>query len=392
MGRANKPKGNKRTPNTIVSLFSGAMGLDVGLERAGFSVRVTLEINKVALETVRLNRPHLPVISKSIRKTPSQEILREAGLRKGQITVLSAGPCCQSFSTVGSRGSLSDDRGSLFREFCRVVRETRPRFFVMENVKGILSAAVRHRPLDKRGPGFPTLHKDEQFGSALKRIKSQLARLGYYVVFGLVNAADYGVPQKRWRVFFIGSRDGEDICIPPPTHCDTAQRSAENNLRDWVTLRQALKGVQARRWLPFADDRLELLRHLKAGQNWRSLPRSLHREALGAAFKSWGGRSGFCRRLRWDEPTPTITTAPDGRATMLCHPTVIRPLSVEECAAIQQFPKDWEFAGKVSGQYVQIGNAVPLGLGAAIGRALKRTMRSTAQRGLTTSNYRLLEG
>jgi len=387
MGQRGKKAGRRRKQNTVVSLFSGAMGLDLGLESAGFSVRVGLEVNKVAIETIKANRPRLPLIEKSIRETSAEEILEKAALRKREITVLAGGPCCQSFSTAGRRRSLSDDKGSLFLEFCRVVRETRPRFFVMENVKGILSAAVKHRPLDERGPGFPPLSADECLGSALERIRAELAKLGYYVIFGLLNAADYGVPQRRWRVFFIGSRDGETVHMPRPTHCAPAQRKAKSGMRRWVTLRKALKGVRSRKWAELSKDRLHLVSRLEAGQNWSDLPVRLHRKALGGALDSWGGRTGFCRRLRWDEPPPTLTTAPDGRATMLCHPTADRPLSIEEYAVLQQFPKDWKFQGSITGQYIQIGNAVPVGLGRSIGRMLRRTMASTAQRGLTSTNY-----
>ena len=366
-----------------MSLFSGAMGLDLGLECAGFRTRVVLEINKAALETIKTNRPRLPRVEESIQDTSTKELLEKAGLTRDQVTVVAGGPCCQSFSTAGKRGSLSDPRGNLFREFCRVVRDTQPRFFVMENVKGILSAAVKHRPLNKRGPGHPHLQPEERLGSALKEILKELRALNYYVVFGLLNAADYGVPQKRWRVVFIGSRDGEDISIPVPTHRDPSVKPPKGDSRlPWKTLREAIEDVDAENWSDFSESRIPLLRLLKAGQNWRDLPAKLHKEALGAAFESWGGRSGFCRRLSWDEPAPTLTSVPDGRATTLCHPTKIRPLSTEEYAALQQFPEGWGFVGSVAQQYLQIGNAVPIGLSRAIGLSIRSTMRQTGRQGL----------
>src|SRR5690606_24684393 len=121
-------------------------------------------------------------IEKRIEEVPTKEILRKAGLKRGEATVVTGGPSCQSFSTAGNRGSVSDPRGGMFREFLRVVREARPRFFVMENVRGVLSAAVKHRPLNKRGPGFPPLSEEEELGSALKLILDELRSLGYYVV------------------------------------------------------------------------------------------------------------------------------------------------------------------------------------------------------------------
>jgi DNA (cytosine-5)-methyltransferase 1 len=295
-------------------------------------------------------------------------------VKKRELTIISGGPCCQSFSTAGKRHSLHDPRGNLFQDFCRIIREAKPRFFVMENVPGILSAAVKHRPLNRRGPGFPPLQADEVFGSALNRLITEFESLGYYVIFGLLNAADYGVPQKRKRVVFVGSRDGEPIYLPNATHKDPASDN-HADLRDWVTLRAALEGVDSQHWYDFSDDRKKFLRKLKEGQNWRQLPPKMQKEALGAAYVSWGGRTGFCRRLSWDQVAPTLTTAPDGRATTICHPTRLRPLSVEEYAALQQFPKSWKYGGSVRQQYMLIGNAVPVGLGTSIGRMLCDVMK-----------------
>ena len=366
----------------IISLFSGAMGLDLGIEAAGsgFRTAVALEINHVAVETIKLNRPNLPVINLPIQKVKTAEILKQAGLGVGEAFLVTGGPCCQSFSTAGKRESLGDkDRGGLFRHFKRVVREACPRFFVMENVKGILSAAVRHRPLNRRGPGWPPLSSNEELGSALKVIRRELAELDYSVVFGLLNCADYGVPQKRYRVVFIGSRDGELIELPKSTHAEFANGKAE-----WATLQNALENLNETKpeFVPFTAERRSFLKLLHAGENWTQLPKKFQRQALGAAYKSWGGRCGFCRRLDWDKPSPTLTTAPNGRATTLCHPTKLRPLTVGEYARLQQFPPDWQFAGSTGQKYIQIGNAVPTGLGTAIGKALLKTSNRTSKHGL----------
>jgi DNA (cytosine-5)-methyltransferase 1 len=365
---------------SIISLFSGAMGLDQGLEQAGFRTALAVEINKSAVQTIQLNKPRLPLLAKPIEKISSAEILTATKLNAGEPCLVTGGPCCQSFSTVGKRESFGNPRGNLFLHFKRIVAETQPRFFVMENVKGILSAAVRHRPLNDRGPGNLALTQDEQLGSALKVILRELAELKYYIVFGLVNAADYGVPQKRWRVIFIGSRDGEDIELPKPTHTE----NQNNCLQPWVTLRDAIGNLDEKKpeYHPFAQERLSLLKLLKAGENWTDLPKNLQRTALGAAYDSWGGRVGFCRRLDWNEPSPTLTTSPTGRATTLCHPSKLRPLTVGEYATLQQFPKDWQFSGSNQQKYIQIGNAVPVGLGHAIGKVLRKTMAKTEKHGL----------
>lgn len=357
----------------VISLFSGALGLDLGLEQAGLQVRVAVECNGSAAETIRRNRPDTPIIKRRIEQVTTAEILEVAGLARGEAAVLTGGPSCQPFSTAGQRGSISDPRGIMFREFLRVVREARPRFFVMENVRGVLSAAIRHRRLQERGPGYPPLAPDEELGSAFTLILRELQGTGYYTVFDLLNVADFGVPQVRERVLFIGSRDGEAVTMPKPTHA----KLPTNGKAPWVTLRQGLRGLidptPAYNDLPPSKKRYLAL--VPEGGNWRDLPPELQAEALGGAYKSWGGRGGFFRRLAWERPAPALTTRPESKATMLCHPTELRTLSVREYARLQQFPDSWEFAGGLPQQYTQVGNAVPIGLGTAIGEAIRKVMR-----------------
>lgn len=357
----------------IISIFSGAMGLDLGLEKAGFVTRVCVETNKTALKTIEANKPKLPLIDRPIQDVDTCEILQKAGLRVGEATIVTGGPCCQSFSTAGKRGSISDARGSLFEDFCRVVKETQPRFFVMENVKGLLSAAIKHRPLKLRGPGNPPLLPEEELGSAFKHILNELKRLNYYVIYGLLNAADYGTPQVRHRVIIIGSRDGEAIELPRPSH----SKEGTNGYQSWTTLFSAIKGVKSKEWIDFTEKHLKFLKLLKEGQDWTSLPENLQKEALGAAFDSWGGRRGFYRRLSWKKPSPSLTTSPIGKATMLCHPKELRPLSIEEYSILQEFPQEYTFYGNPKEKYRMIGNAVPMSLGFAIGKMLKETMNLT---------------
>jgi DNA (cytosine-5)-methyltransferase 1 len=281
----------------------------------------------------------------------------------------------------------------LFREFLRVVQEARPRFFVMENVRGILSAAIKHRPLKQRGPGCPQLEPDEELGSALLLLLRELEETGYCVRFDLLNAADFGVPQTRERVVFIGSRDGEPVEMPAKTH----SFHPLDGLLPWVSLRDGLRGLRDTRprFIQLTPKEANYLDQIPEGANWRSLPRRLQAKAVGGAFNSWGGRSGFLRRLSWDKPAPALTTVPEGKATMMCHPKKLRPLSIREYARLQQFPREWTFAGGPPQQYKQIGNAVPLGLGEAIGRALARTMTAAApgtrSAGVTCPNKGLLK-
>lgn len=377
---------------SIISLFSGALGLDLGLEKAGFNVAVAVEFNKYAAETIRNNRPEINLIEKDIREVRTSEILKLAGLKVGEPLIVSAGPSCQTFSTAGSRQSFTDPRGTLFHEFLRVVKETRPRFFVMENVRGMLSAAIKHRPLKERGHGYPALDPQEELGSAFAMILKELKATGYYVTFDLVNAADYGVPQSRERVIFIGSRDGEPVRIPARTHSQTGG----NKIKKWTTLAKVIKGLSDKdaEYVQLPPKAKKYLRHVPAGGNWTDLPTSLQWRAMGNAYKSWGGRVGFFRRLSWDKPSPSLTTSPVSKATMLCHPTKLRPLTVKEYALIQQFPAKWKFSGGTSQKYRQIGNAVPVGLGAVIGASIVKTMKArskSSKRGVVCENSDFIE-
>lgn len=352
----------------VISLFSGAMGLDLGLEQSGLEIVLAVECDAQAVATIKLNRPNLTVINRRIEEVTTEEILNMAGLKRGGEFVISGGPSCQSFSTAGQRRSLGDPRGGLFMHFVRVVSEAQPKFFIMENVKGMLSAAIMHRPLNERGPGFPNLKPEEELGSAFRVIAQELRLLNYYTIFDVLNAANYGTPQCRERILFIGSRDGKEIQMPQPTHA----KEPNGKLQGWVSLRNVIgqlkdsnpPGIKLRN----NDERY--LRLVPEGGNWRDLPPEIQKQAMGGALDSWGGRSGFFRRLSWDRPSPALTTQPNSKATLLCHPTELRPLSLCEYARIQQFPDDWKFAGSILSTYRQIGNAVPVGLGAALGRAI----------------------
>ncbi|MCF6282922.1 MAG: DNA cytosine methyltransferase [Candidatus Polarisedimenticolaceae bacterium] len=358
----------------VISLFSGAMGLDIGLEQAGFEVCVAVECDKDAANTIRLNKPNLPVINKRIEDITTEEILSSAGLKVGEACLVVGGPSCQAYSTAGSRHSFADTdkRGTLFRHFLRVVREAKPSFFVMENVKGILSAAIKHRPLKERGPTYPPLRWEEQLGSAFTVIAQELSALGGNITFDLLNSADYGVPQKRERVIFIGSLAGSKVMMPKPTH----SKDPTNSTTPWQCLRAALSDInEPHEYADCNKNVKQFLSKIPPGGNWRNLPSEEQENAVGpGVYRSWGGRTGFLRRLSWDAPSPALTTSPLSKATFFGHPKELRPLSIQEYARIQQFPDSWIFTGSKSSRYRQIGNAVPVGLGRAIGLAVKQSL------------------
>lgn len=343
-----------------ISLFSGGMGLDIGLERAGLSVVVGQDFDRACVKTMQANGRR--VLAGDIREISAETLLREAGMAAGEPFLICGGPPCQPFSTAGKRLGINDPRGSLFMDFIRMIDAIRPRFFVMENVKGLISAPLRTESPDG-------------FGLVIDVVLNEFRRLGYRTTYGILDAVNYGVPQFRERFVMIGSRDGEDIFLPLPTHFAKHQAPEYR----WRTLRDAWRGLDdPGEHGEFSARRRAYLRMVPEGGNWRNLPQDVVEDAMGGAYRSGGGKVGFYRRLSFDQPAPTLTTSPAQKATMLCHPTEDRPLSVREYARIQQFPDDWTFVGTMSEKYRQIGNAVPVGLGAAIGQVLIATATGTA--------------
>lgn len=343
-----------------ISLFSGAMGLDLGLEKAGIDIRICQDFDKSCYETMVVNGK--PAMTGDIREITSDAILDAAGLSRGEPFLLCGGPPCQPFSTAGKRLGINDPRGSLFADFVRIVDETRPRFFLFENVKGLVSIAVDEH-------GAP--------GGVLEIILSEFDRIGYKTVHAVLDAVHYGVPQFRERLIIIGSRDKEDIFLPKPTHFQKHQLA---DMR-WRTLRDTIQDLEDNPgpYTQFSEDRLRYLRMVPEGGNWRNLPVEFQPIAMGGAWKSGGGKAGFYRRLSYDQPSPTVVTSPVQKATMMCHPTKDRPLSVKEYARIQQFPETWRILGTMTNQYKQIGNAVPIGLAEAVGKAIIATATGNAE-------------
>ena len=204
---------------------------------------------------------------------------------------------------------------------------------------------------------------DELKGGALNFIINRLENSGYGFSFNLYNSANFGTPQIRERVIIICSRDGSKPPFLTPTHSEDGSLG----LPKWNTLKPCIKNIKTHNHLNFPEKRLKYYRLLKPGQNWKNLPIELQKEAMGKSFYSGGGKTGFLRRLAWDKPSPTLVTHPAMPATDLAHPTEDRPISVEEYKRIQEFPDDWELAGPIIQQYKQVGNAVPLGMGLAVG-------------------------
>ncbi|MBE9142766.1 DNA cytosine methyltransferase [Planktothrix mougeotii LEGE 06226] len=344
------------------------MGLDLGLEREGIEILLACELDRAARKTIQTNRPDLAIIG-DIRDYSATEIREKAGLSLAtEIDIIVGGPPCQAFSSAGKRQGFNDERGNVFLKFIDLITELQPRFAVIENVRGLLSAPLQHRPHEMRGKNFPSLSQDEKRGGALLFIIQRLKEAGYSISFNLYNAANFGSPQQRERVIITCNRDGEKLPYLTPTHSEKELYG----LTRWRTLQEALEGLprDGHHFVKFPEKRLKYYRLLKPGQYWRDLPTGLHQEALGASYHTGGGKTGFYRRLAWDKPSPTLVTHPAMPATDLAHPEEDRPLSIEEYKRIQEFPDDWIITGTLLDQYRQVGNAVPCSLGRAIARML----------------------
>lgn len=367
-------------PREIWSFFSGAMGLDLGLEAAGLHPTLVNDVDPHCCDTIRRNRPDLQLIDRSIADLTAETLHRLHRTGGREVYMMVGGPPCQSFSPGGKRTSLADPRGNLIYEYLRLIREVLPRYFVLENVANLTTAALRHRPIAERpgqhwslkrydtewenGDGStPPLAEDEKSGSAIRQILRDVAELGYYVSFGVLDAADYGAPQHRLRFMMLGSRESPAPMYPNPTHGFGLHR--HRTVRDAIHHLRHDPGAGSQYTAPVRS----MFALVPEGGCWRDLPADLQREALGGAWDAGGGKTGFYRRLSWDAPSPTITTAANRKGSAMCHPTANRPVSVRECAALQGFPDDWFFSGSMSAQYRQIGNAVPVPLAKAVAEA-----------------------
>ncbi|HOD84595.1 MAG TPA: DNA (cytosine-5-)-methyltransferase, partial [Phycisphaerae bacterium] len=231
----------------VISLFSGGMGLDLGLESTGrFRIVACVEKVPAFCDTIRLNQkagllhPNLKVFEQSIMDVSPEEVLDAVGLKAGEVDLIVGGPPCQSFSTAGCRGTVQDARGTLLWQFLRFVGAIKPRFFLMENVRGLLSAAIRHRKIAERpkGKAGEPLAPDEEPGSVVRQFASDLQAIGdarYHMDCFEVNAVNYGAPQIRERALFIGNRYNMMVNFPDPTHGSEAASASRTLFEDKPT-------------------------------------------------------------------------------------------------------------------------------------------------------------
>lgn len=355
-----------------ISLFSGAMGLDIGLERAGFNCVVSNEIDTLAVETIKLNSPALPVIADSVEQVTLKTLSKAAGFNVAGIDLLAGGPPCQAFSVFGQRRGLHDGRGRMIFEFFRLVGEVRPKTFLMENVRGLHSMPLMPKGLD--GTTVPSEHTEP--GSLLRELIRSFENIGYRVDCYLVNSVNYGAPQIRERLLCIGSRFDVDPAFPEPEFSNRP----DDKLPPFRTLGDVIgKGFDDPdpSMMNFSPRKLKYLAMVPPGGNWRNLPEDIQKESMGKSWYLKGGRSAYWRKLSFDFPSPTVVTMPNHAGTSMCHPTELRALTVGEMAAVQEFPRDWRFVGSATDKCRQIGNAVPPRLGEVAGRVLQRLLQKS---------------
>lgn len=327
---------------SVVELFAGAGGLAVGLSNAGFKSKALVEIDKAACQTLKANRPDWNVIEEDVVTVAENGLSSYIDIQKGELDLLSGGYPCQAFSYAGKKAGLNDTRGTLFYYYAKILEELMPKVFLAENVRGL----VNH-----------------DGGNTLKTMLQTFESIGYTVKWKVLKAVDYDVAQKRERIIITGVRNDiaslykMDYAFPKP-------------FGRLLTLRDVLQDVPQSPGTSYSAAKRKVLDLVPPGGYWRDLPEEIAKDYMGKSYFSGGGRTGMARRLSWDEPSLTLTCAPAQKQTERCHPDETRPFTVREYARIQSFPDDWTFPVSVGNAYKQIGNAVPVNLGKAVGLSI----------------------
>lgn len=324
-----------------IELFAGAGGLAIGLEKAGLDTVLLNEIDKNACDTLKANRPRWNVQCGDIGKldfTPYHN----------QIDVVTGGFPCQAFSYAGKKMGFEDARGTLFFEFARAIKETNPKLFMAENVRGLLN---------------------HDGGKTLENIRSVISELRYTLLEPhIMKAIFYRVPQKRERLLLVGIRN--DLAGLVKFHWPRPYQKI-------YTLKDALKAgelfpcnVPTSAGQGYPAKKAAVMAQVPPGGYWRDLPEDVQKAYMMQSYYLGGGKTGMARRMHWDEPCLTLTCAPAQKQTERCHPEETRPFTVREYARIQTFPDDWQFKGALTSQYKQIGNAVPSNMAYELGLSL----------------------
>lgn len=363
----------------ILSLFSGMGGLDKGFEEAGYHTLAVMEWQQVMIDTLAHNLSPSHIFQEDLHLNTIKNLLDERNIPTTDVDVIIGGSPCQSFSFAGKRDWFNDVRGRLLFRYLEAVQNIQPKAFLFENVLGFLKANVMmEQPHDEQlifDVSSPELHE-------VPILDYMKKTLGNYTLYHkVINSADYGVPQKRKRVFIIGiHKDFEKpFLFPKETHED--KRIYHTNKLPWNSFRNVVNQLSYQpiehEHMNYSEKRLKIMKHIpKGGGNWKDLVDTIHQplleEVMGRAFYSSGGRTGYLRRISLNEPSPTLLTSPVQLSTTLGHPLEDRPLSIEEYKLIQGFPLDYKIFGSTRQKYIQLGNAVPLPVAYILANQIKQ--------------------
>lgn len=356
---------------TAFSLFAGAGGLDLGVEQAGYSVIYAVEYEPQAVETLNRNRqPFFPDLPETepldITQTDPKTVMRKIGLKKGELDLLVGGPPCVAFSKSGFHLEYKregrDPKANLLEDYLRFLDALRPAAFLMENVFG--------------------LAYQNQSAAFFNRLKDGISKLGYSLSYEIMNAADYGVPQNRQRLFLIGARDGRQLVHPPATHWGEHERRVRpahaHRLLPHVTSGQALDGLNT---TPEPGEEVggrfgHLLPEIPPGENY--LHYTAERGHPKPLFK-WRSRYWtFLLKLDPNRPSSTIQGQPGPYVGPFHWDS--RRLRVPELKRLQGFPDAFELTGSRGAVQLQVGNSVPPPLGAIVATAIREQLEAPPRR------------
>jgi DNA (cytosine-5)-methyltransferase 1 len=333
-----------------IDLFSGAGGMSAGAIECGVDIRFAVEADRFAADTFALNHKQTKLFDRDIRKVKGSDF---ALLDRSKPLVIFGGPPCQGFSTSNQKNRDSENKNNwLYREYLRLVREVKPDWIVFENVKGLL---------------------ETEQGYFLDAVLAGFKKAGYTTNHFILNSADYGVPQKRNRLFIVASLHGVEIAAPTPSVSkyvtvaqalkdlpelengdspDEKEYSSAARTNYAKTLRGKLSKCHNNLVTSNAPHIVERYSHIPQGGNWEDIPARLMKNYTDASRC----HTGIYKRLKEDEPSVVIGNF---RKNMLVHPWKDRGLSVREAARLQSFPDNFRFSGSIGFQQQQVGNAVP---------------------------------
>lgn len=360
------------TDMTAIDLFCGAGGLSAGFEAQGYTVLAGNDIDNAAGETFKASHPHAIFLEGQIEEYSSEDFLKSCGISKGELDCLIGGPPCQAFSVYNHQRGMHDRRSRLFKEYLRIVEGIMPSWVILENVTGITSVGK---------------------GKAVKDILAGLAELGYQVEFRVLKAENFGVPQERRRIIFVGNRLGLSYKWPAPTYGNDSKPfvTVWDAISDLPPLangegvdRQKYKGTPQNNYQRLmregtkylynhvaprlAKINLERMKHIPEGGSWRDIPFDLLPAGMKKARRC--DHTKRYGRLSKQGFASTILTKCDLHWGAFIHPEQDRVLTVREAARLQSFPDSFKFLGSRTEQYIQVGNAVPPLLAAALAEGI----------------------